>query len=42
MTKKRSPFTYERVRFYNQVHGKHQYIILAKIGDRIVKHYIER
>ena len=35
--KMRAPFEYERVRFYNEREGKHQFIILAKIDNKITK-----
>lgn len=40
--KMKSPFKYERIRFYNAVEGKDQFVILAKIGKRIVKYKIEK
>jgi len=40
--KMKSPYKYERIRFYNAAEGKHQYIILAKIGGKIVKHRFEK
>jgi len=38
----RSPFKYERVRFYNPMEGKHQFITFAKIGKKIIKYKIEK
>ena len=40
--KMKSPFQHERIRFYNAVEGKHQFVILAKIGKKIVKYRIEK
>jgi hypothetical protein len=38
----RAPFEYERIRFYNEREGKHQFIILTKIDNRIIKYRIEK
>ena len=40
--KMKSPFKYERIRFYNAAEGKHQFVTLAKIGERIVRYRIEK
>ena len=40
--KMKSPFKYERIRFYNEREGKHQFITLAKIGKKIIKYRIEK
>lgn len=40
--KNKTPFVYERIRFYNEQEGKHQFIILAKIGKKIVKYKIKK
>jgi len=38
----KSPYKHERIRFYNPAEGKHQYVVLAKIGSKIVKYRFEK
>lgn len=32
---------HERIRFWNAKAGKHQFITIASIGGKIIKHYVE-
>lgn len=33
--------SHERIRFWNNRAGKHQFIIICSVDGKIVKHYIE-
>tara|TARA_Y100000590_G_scaffold147747_2_gene169707 strand:+ start:8561 stop:8686 length:126 start_codon:yes stop_codon:yes gene_type:complete len=40
--KQKSPFKYERIRFYNEREGKYQFLMIASIGKRVVKYRFEK
>tara|TARA_Y100000593_G_scaffold94174_1_gene192003 strand:- start:15538 stop:15660 length:123 start_codon:yes stop_codon:yes gene_type:complete len=39
---RKSPFTYERIRYYNQAAGKHEFVITKMLNGKIVRYYFNK